>query len=411
MSQNPSEHTTDKEAASRLKTLKSVYIMTETGCLKPFSGAFMHITTGIRELGSHADLQVVTNLGSLPYLQQGNFVVKEQKPSGVKAPASRFSTNNRWWGVIRDLRRFFQQIKELPRMYREIKITNPDFIYERAAYLNFNGLIISKLLRLPLFYEVNGVLAQDLNNQYLSLIRPLCLSLERWAYHQAKLCFCVGGTGVQLKLKSEDFVSVQNGIEQSFLEKFRNHAKVLSPGEKLQACFIGQLMQHHNLNILFESWQQSTTRDRWHFHFVGGGKYEDVLADAPTGFSYEFHGIIPHHQLGPVLEKCHIGLIPHSQPEASYMKLYTYGAGKLCCLVPGWDNFRSAFSDQELKFFEPGSAMSLAAAMDQAAANLEESFSQGERLYARVESDYTWQKIFNYTIQKIHEYLALPTHT
>ncbi|MDP5170907.1 MAG: hypothetical protein NWR72_11730 [Bacteroidia bacterium] len=157
MSQNLSEHTIAKEVAPRLKLLKAVYIMTETGCLKPFSGAYMHITTGIRELGSHVDLKVVANQASLPYFQQGNFVPRVQKASGAKAPAPRFSTKNKWWGMVRDLRRFFSQLKELPRMYREIKATNPDFVYERAAYLNVNGLIISKFLKLPLFYEVHGV--------------------------------------------------------------------------------------------------------------------------------------------------------------------------------------------------------------------------------------------------------------
>ena len=59
------------------------------------------------------------------------------------------------------------------RLIKLFKIENVDFIYERASYLNFSGLIACRYLGIPHFYESNGLQFEsrkNIINHYLTLL-------------------------------------------------------------------------------------------------------------------------------------------------------------------------------------------------------------------------------------------------
>lgn len=383
--------------------------MTEPGCLRPFSGAFIHINTGIRELSKHAQLEVVADPSSQKYRTETGFRAREQGDAGKSQPAQGqqgYSRTNPWMGILRDLRVFWHNHRPFFRYWKAIKAARPDFIYERTAYLNYCGLLIAKLLGIPHFYEVNGVTSMDIRRQYQSHLHPLLIRMERLSYRLATRAFCVGGTGIQAGLKEAEFVRVQNGIDQSFLDQCLEGWQPTPHDQAVfQACFIGHLMRHHHLPILFEAWQKMKHPERWHFHFMGGGIFEEVLKEVPEGFPFTYHGIVPHHELPQHLRNLDVGLIPHSLPEGSNMKVYTYGAGKLLALVPRWDNFSRAFSEEEVLFFTPENADSLAEALDRVAAHPELIDAKGTELYQKIQSHYTWEKIFQFTYEHIQRHL------
>ncbi|MDX2248426.1 MAG: glycosyltransferase [Bacteroidia bacterium] len=383
---------------------RGIYLMTETGCLAPHSGAFMHISIGLEEIRKYAEMHIVTNQQSLPWVKEGKFVTQapvSNPPSTTSGTGKTARQKNKLWGALRDIRYFLLNIRELPRMYREIKSLKPDFIYERSAYLSFAGIILARWLKIPHFYEVNGLLFEDIREHYLSFLNPVAEYLEKSAYRKSDLAFCVGGTGPLLRLGSENVVVVQNGIKSSFIEGFRNHRKDVDG--PLNACFIGHLMEHHKIEVLFEAVSRMKTPEALHLHFIGGGLFKEKLAHIPPGIHYTYHGIVPHNQLNEQLQNFHIGLIPSSQPEASYMKLYTYGAGKLLAVVPGWENFRENFSDEQILFFEPDDVDSLAACLDHIVENKKIVHEYGEALYQHVIENFTWEKIFAFTFDQIHK--------
>ncbi|MEZ4825551.1 MAG: hypothetical protein R3C61_04540 [Bacteroidia bacterium] len=386
---------------------RGIYMMTETGCLAAHSGAFMHISIGLDELNKYAGMHIVTNRNSLPWVKDEKFIT--QPPLSHAQPVASGSgktarQKNKLWGALRDIRYFLLNLRELPRMYREIKKLNPDFIYERAAYLSFNGIWIARWLNIPHFYEVNGLLFEDVREHYFSFLNPLAERMEKNAYRKSVLAFCVGGVGPLLKLGSDNVVVVQNGIKSSFIAAFETHTKDLSG--PLNACFIGHLMEHHKIEVLFEAVRKMKNPDALHMHFIGGGLFREKLAFAPEEFHYTYHGVVPHSQLSDHLKTFHIGLIPASQPEASYMKLYTYGAGKLLAVVPGWENFRENFAEDQVRFFEPDDTGSLAACLDSIVENKSMVHDYGEALFAQVSENFTWEKIFAFTFEKIREKIA-----
>ena len=95
--------------------IKLAYIVTEQGCMDPTTGAFQHISMGIRELSNHAEL--VQFLPSLPSRVKPNPLGQGQlsKATGFR--------NTTIWGSFRDLRDLARNMRYGWRIARQVKVS------------------------------------------------------------------------------------------------------------------------------------------------------------------------------------------------------------------------------------------------------------------------------------------------
>src|SRR5690606_15913415 len=102
--------------------------------------------------------------------------------------------------------------REIFTLFKKIKKNKPDFIYERLNYLDFKGIIIAKIFKIPHFYEVNGIPHIVVKGYYSSYLNFIIKKLEKFSLSNSNYLFIVGSWQKLLKLKHNNWISIENGI-------------------------------------------------------------------------------------------------------------------------------------------------------------------------------------------------------
>jgi glycosyltransferase involved in cell wall biosynthesis len=370
--------------------LNGVYIVSETGSMKPSSGAHVHIQAGLKHLGVHFNMSKV--LLCKPYVSSP-LSARSHNPSysGIKFKVKSFF---KW------LYLFFKNHISFFRYYNEIKRLDPDFIYERAAYLNFNGLLIAKLLRIPHFYEVNGIIANDHRKYFPTVASGVAAWLERKAYKNSSYGFYVGGINTELKVPSEKSTITQNGIDTEFALRFKHRQNLI--GDRVQILFIGYAMTHHRLDILCSALNLVDNPQSFHLHLIGSG-LEHIDGKIPPSMPVTFHGVLDHDGIADLMNKINVGIIPYALDYYSNVKTFLYGAGKLATIVPDVRNFRTLFSADEVLFIKNGDPLHLAKRLNELSKNPTLVTDYGARIYKKIVSNFTWEHIYDKIKSDIEE--------
>ena len=125
---------------------RGLYIVTEPNCFAKQSGAGRHVQSGMNELSKAFDISLMALCEEVK--QEAGNASKQVVPSWKRSYL---------WGTLKDLWQLLKMPVHFRRYYAQIKAEDPDFIYERAAYLNKTGLRAARLLGIPHYYEVNGL--------------------------------------------------------------------------------------------------------------------------------------------------------------------------------------------------------------------------------------------------------------
>lgn len=372
-----------------------VYIVGESSCLIPGSGAFQHIEIGIHELSKHFEIvKVCTCRTSNTYPKDSGATTK----TGGKR-RTRFA-----W-LKKQVRFLFVLAKNHVRFfsyYKAIKKARPSFIYERASYLNFNGLVASKLLRIPHFYEVNGILWLDRKDTLPGFWNRVAFHFENRSYKASNFVFFVGGLARYFGVPAERYLAVQNGIEREFINRFRSHHK--SPGTLINVVFVGHAMPHHRLDILYKATFRLRSPERFCFHFVGNNM-EDAAKEMNPKVKVIYHGVLGHDLLGELLLNCEVGIIPFVRDYYSNVKAFMYGAAKLLIVLPLEGNFQSVFGEMDVLSFQNDNVDHLALKLDELPENTQMICEKGEAVYWKINENYTWDAIFSKKIGYLKQHL------
>lgn len=368
---------------------KGVYIVNETACLKPGSGAYHHIRAGMNEMSKHFDLQQVNFCP--PY---NDAPIIQREP--VKR---RFS---RWLYYIKGIYLLLINHRHFYGYYKTIEKLQPNFIYERAGYLNYNGILIAKLLKIPHFYEVNGILWKDYSEYHPGYWNRIAKSLENWSYKRSRFVFFIGGLGSYFNVPASRWIAVQNGIEKEFLEPFVHHEKKLDG--PLQLVFIGHAMAHHKLEVLAEATHLVKNPEQYQLHLVGSN-IESMRRAFNPAMPVQYHGVLNHDAIGRLLASCHIGIIPYTRDYFSNVKAFMYGAARLCVILPLTGNFKEVFSEETVISMKNGDAMDLAMKLDHLVSDRSTISKKGNAVFDLVYSHYTWEKIFERQVACINRFI------
>ena len=200
---------------------KGLYLIQEKGCLNPYAGAFQHISMGVNQLSYTFNIS--------PYLSDkkidlNNFKVSSSCNENITRSSSR---GNYFYGTLKDLLILLKNLKSLFKLIRLYKEENIEFVYERASYLNYSGLLACKYLKIPHFYEANGLQFKSRKKYYDSCFFYIAKWLERKSYSYSDYSFFVGTYGDFWNIKKASWANVENGIEASRILPFETQIIVL----------------------------------------------------------------------------------------------------------------------------------------------------------------------------------------
>lgn len=269
---------------------------------------------------------------------------------------------------------------------------NPAFIYERAGYLNYNGLLIARQLRIPHFYEINGILANDHKKYFPAVWTEAALYLETKAYKSTTLGFYVGGINAHLNIYGEKAVTIQNGIYKKFADQFADRRNTIE--NSIHLLFVGYAMDHHRLDVLSKALHLVNEPGKFHLHIIGSG-LEFLKEHLPCSMSVSFHGLLDHEKISAVIKEVNVGIIPFALDYYSNVKTFLYGAAKLLVVLPAAKNYKDIFSNDEVVFIRNGDEIDLAAKLNDIADCPEKFALYGQKIYDKIINNFTWEKIYS----------------
>ena len=372
---------------------RGIYLIGEAGLINSRSGAGNHISEGIKHLSQEFEIVVVSPETFYNITEEISETTEVQKPT---------YDNNKLRGFIRNIKNVILNLIGLPKYYSLIKEEQPDFIYERASFLNFNGFIISNLLNVPIFYEVNGIMVQDHKTYYNFYGIKFLVNIEKWIYEKSTFTFFIGTYGDYFKLKTSNWINTENGINR--IKKTIQEEKNYISSEKNKVAFVGTVMKHHNFEALLEAISEI---DNVELHLIGNKNVE---------FSKRVnlidHGYLNENKLNEILSKMDIGIVPPllNKEYSSLMKLFNYGINKCLVIAPRTYNLNYWFKDYEVVFYDPKNVQDLKTKLIETINRYDELTIISTNLYTRVSKDFTWDKIFNKKIEIMKKYIINPSH-
>ncbi len=367
-------------AKERNHKIRGCYVVTEAGCMAPESGAFMHISVGVRELGQHFNLEVLT-----PPARDFGYKTSPQVRCAKKTSTRKHE--NRLYGSLKDLGMLLSTSVYSSKLAIKLTRAKPDFVYVREAYLDPLPFFLY-FLGIPFFVEVNGLLFESRKQYFRSFLTPLVRAFERLVYKLADHVFFIGSYGHYWSLKSSNWSNTENGIDQQKFDQFPI-PKVASEGT-LRICFLGHLMSHHSPEVFARALNQLP--EGIELHLIGSN-LDRFRAEIKEDLKVVLHGFLRDPDLVNVLRKMDIGIIPGVTEYQSQMKLFDYGAARLAVLAPNVTHMRELFSGY-IALFEPGDSESLTEQLLALANDRKKIAELGNMLHAKIHEEFLWSQIF-----------------
>lgn len=364
---------------------------------KPVIGSSTHIGIGINQLSRHFEISslVLNEISTESNPNQAQTAISVKGKEGTKS--------NSLIGILRDIKALLKNNKNIIANYKKIKAINPDFIFERSEYLSLQGLIISRILKIPHFYEGNWIHFSGIQQFYDSWFNPLAKKIEEWMYAKSSHSFLVGNQYLLLNLKKNKFTTIQNGVSSDVVEKYKDHINIFEQNE-IRICILASLMKHHRLDIFLESLKYLKNKEKIKVFFIGK-HFEPYLSSIPEGIAYEYPGAMPKETLYNYLSKMNIAVISGGPFYSSFMKLFDFAAVKLAVICPDLSNIVDNFSENEIAYFQNENSHDLARVTDLLIESPQSAKIYGENLYHKVKTSFTWELIYDRISNKISEYL------
>jgi glycosyltransferase involved in cell wall biosynthesis len=364
-------------------TIKGVYLIQEKGCLNPYSGAFQHISMGIHELSQHFNISTYESNRRID-------ISSIKKGTSNKESISSSVVKNYFYGTIKDIFILFKNLKSIPRLIKLFKEEHIAFVYERASYLNFSGVIACRYLGIPHFYEANGLQFESRKKYYNSLFYKITKNLEKLSYQYASHTFFVGSYGDYWKIKKCNWSNVENGIESI---RILNAKKTEDNSGIIDVCFVGRFMKHQRLDVLVKGLEIFENKSLLRINLIGTGldKIEEEIKE--LGIDVVNHGFVSRDDIENLVHKFQIAVIAGSPEFQSCMKLFDYGAAGCAVIAPSIHNLNYWFPE-ELLFFD-GTPADLANKLNDLIEENSIRKVYGLKLHNKVKSQFTWDKIFN----------------
>ena len=236
--------------------------------MDPTTGAYQHISMGLRELGKYAEL--VEFVPAPPSRTRSVTPVSssDKKEAGLRASGA--------WGALRDLRDFVRNCRSGWRIAKAVKRSGCEAAYVRVEYLQPVSLFLRRM-GINVFLEANGLQFESRKRRFKSWLSCLYEPFERYIYSKAEHVFFVGSYGDYWKLPDTNWTNVKNGIEP---ELFSIDLPPKPQTPPLKLCLLARLVGHHQVDVLIDANKSLDPQiaKQVELHLIGSG-FEVLIAE------------------------------------------------------------------------------------------------------------------------------------
>ena len=206
-------------------------------------------------------------------------------------------------------------------VWRRLRGTSLDGIYQRHSSNNFSGVTLSLMLRVPFVLEFNTPLAWAAKNWGAGIptVPRLCENLNlRGAYQVAVVSEALRQNLLTMGVKGAKVIVNPNGVDP---QRFGPHVDTHTvrdqvPAGKLLVGFIGVFGQWHGVLTLMRSVKHVVrANSNAHYMIVGDGtlkkRMAEILAQDGMTDHVSFVGLVKHDLAPAYLNLCDILVSPH----------------------------------------------------------------------------------------------------
>lgn len=227
--------------------------------------------------------------------------------------------------VENPLKKLFKLIKNhislfitLIRVKKEYEV-----IYERCRIGMVAGLICSRIFRIPLIYELNGILDEEMyeaGNIKNALIQKMITKLLLIQLKSANAIIVQTNELkeiVQKKISINNIFVVENGVD------LINIPIIKKEDESIKLVFVGNLNKSHDLRNVFDAITKTT--EKFQFYIIGDGDIkDDYIKQYCKDKRFLFIGNIAHKEALKYIFDSNICIASYSQHYSTFKKYGFY---------------------------------------------------------------------------------------
>ena len=269
-------------------------------------------------------------------------------------------------------------------MFRRLRSSSVDLIYERYSAFNFTGVLSARWFRIPIVIEVNSPFALEQSRDGDIRLRRLAVWSERRICNAADVVVVVStplrDILTKLGVAPRKIVVIPNGVDLECFQRRQagdDFAGRYGIAGKVVIGFVGWFRNWHKLDMLLESYSRSDLlRRSAKIMLVGDGpetsSLQEFVSTHGLGDGVVFTGPLPHNQVPAHVELFDVAVQPAANEYCCPMKIIEYLAMGKPIVAPRQANIRDLVRDGvEAALFEPEDAASLTNALEQLVANPE----------------------------------------
>ena len=271
------------------------------------------------------------------------------------------------------------------------------FIYERYSLFNFTGVLVARMLRVPIVLEVNSPFALEQSRDREIRLRSFAEWTERAICNMADHVIVVSTPLARIMAEA--------GVKPSLIEVMPNgvsprHFRGGEASEELRrglglegalvVGFVGWFRKWHGLEMLLEAFDESGLAAAGvKILLIGDGPamadLKSIVAARGMGAGVVFSGPVPHAEVPRYLDLVDIAVQPAANEYCCPMKILEYMALGKPVVAPRQENIVELLKEgEEAVFFTPGNAASLAGALRDLAGDRERAARMGQNARAAV---------------------------
>ncbi len=363
------------------------------------------IVNGFRSLGN--SVYLVSPTGIDPTNQQPQFVGRRSAKRSVfsfllHALADYLPQ------ILFEVMEICYNLIAIPKLYRTIKNVkdNVDFIYERYAFFNLSGALISYWLKIPLILEVNEISGHKRLRKQTFV--KLANMIENFVFHNASAIITVSDflkSEIEKMVKTGPrIITIPNGVAKSWLENELNHEdrdnmrKKLGLEDNKIVCYVGGLMNWHNFDLLLH-----VIRDLQYIFpetvlmLIGEGLLFDYIQDVSKKLNLNNNSVIlvgnvPHNEVPEYINMADTTIIPETNDYRSPIKMFEYMAMGKPVIAPRMPAIQAVITDgYDGILFEQGNIKSCVEALIRILSNKEDAEKMGRLAKRTIAEKFTWE--------------------
>jgi glycosyltransferase involved in cell wall biosynthesis len=308
------------------------------------------------------------------------------------------------WQSLRDLslvKKDYALERELRQVISEFQ---PDYIYERVAYLQNSGIKIARRMKVPHIAEINAPFPQErVGFSGKSLLLDTAQNVEReFLVHSHGISVVSSALRDYLEKKAagseEKIRVVPNAVNPQNIEQTKPGRQVreeLGMQNETVVGFVGSIFPYHGVDILIKAFAKLTHLEKVKLLIVGDGSVLPELKALAKKLQVLdkiiFTGSVPHREVYDFIGIMDICCMAASNWYGSPVKIFEYGLLEKPVIAPDVSPVRDVM-DEECGMIVKPSEEDFSVALQKLLGDKALRDRLASNWHRRVMDEYTWQR-------------------